>query len=161
VFTGIEFAAKLAELGFTHVVWVPDSEVGPWEEALESSPRLRLVRVCREGEAWPLAAGLHLGGQVPLIVMQSTGLFESGDALRNVLFDLRLPLFSLIGVRNGLVSESRDSARTFAEPILQAWGLDCVWLRGPHDKPRFAEHVLRCRRSGQAGVALLAERALA
>jgi hypothetical protein len=31
--------------------------------------------------------------------MQTTGLFESGDALRNVLFDLSLPIYSLIGVR--------------------------------------------------------------
>jgi sulfopyruvate decarboxylase TPP-binding subunit len=161
LFTGQEFAATLEEQGITHVVWLPDSEVGPWEEALASSPRLRLIRVCREGEAWPLAAGLHLGGQVPLIIMQSTGLFESGDALRNVLFDLRLPLFALIGIRNGLVSESRDSAKQFAEPIVEAWGLDCVRLLVPQDKPRFAEHVLRCRRAGLAGVALLAEGPLA
>jgi len=157
MFTGQEIAAPLAELGFTHVVWVPDSATGPWEAALDAAPGLRLIRVCREGEAWPLAAGLHLGGQTPLVVMQTTGLFESGDALRNVLFDLRLPLFALIGVRNSLVAASRDSAKTFAEPILRAWGLDCVWLRSAADRPAFAQHVLRCRAAQQPGVALLAE----
>src|SRR5215204_6476027 len=94
LFTGSEIAAVLTEMGITHVVWVPDSETGPWEAALDASPNLRLIRVCREGEAWPLAAGLHLGGQSPLVVMQTTGLFESGDALRNVLFDLKLPIYS-------------------------------------------------------------------
>lgn len=157
MFTGPEIVKTLEELGITHVVWVPDSAIGPWEAALESSQRLKLVRVCREGEAWPLAAGLHLGGQTPLVMLQTTGLFESGDALRNVLFDLKLPIFALIGLRNGLVPESRDSAKVFAEPILKAWGIDCVWLMTPDDKPKLAEQFLACRQAGRAGAALLAE----
>ena len=60
------------------------------------------------------------------MVMQTTGLFESGDALRNVLFDLKLPIYSLIGVRNWLTAGSKDTARQFTEPILQAWGLDVL-----------------------------------
>ena len=157
MFTGPEIVAALEDLGITHVVWVPDSAVGPWETALEAARRLRLVRVCREGEAWPLAAGLHLGGQRPLVVMQTTGLFESGDALRNVLFDLKLPLLALIGVRNGLAADSGDSARTFAEPILRAWGIDCVWIRTPEEWPHAASHFRACRQAGRPGVALLAE----
>ena len=144
-------------MGITHVVWVPDSETGPWEAALDASPYLRLIRVCREGEAWPLAAGLYLGGQAPLVVMQTTGLFESGDALRNVLFDLKLPIYSLIGVRNWLTTGSQDTARAFTEPILRAWGLDCVWLLAPADKPKLAEHYRGCQAAGMPGVALLGE----
>src|SRR5690242_7023877 len=103
MFTGLEITATLIDLGITHVIWVPDSTTGPWEQSLDSSPALRLVRVCREGEAWPLAAGLQLGRKSPLIIMQSTGFFESGDAMRNICFDLKLPIFALIGVRNELV----------------------------------------------------------
>jgi sulfopyruvate decarboxylase TPP-binding subunit len=157
MFSGPEIVATLEDLGVTHVVWVPDTTTGPWEAALESSRRLSLVRVCREGEAWPLAAGLHLGGKTPLVLMQSTGLFESGDALRNVVFDLKLPIFALIGVRNALVAESRDSAKTFAEPVLNAWGIPCVWIRRPDDRRLLAEHFEACRTAGRAGAALLAE----
>jgi sulfopyruvate decarboxylase TPP-binding subunit len=157
MFTGPEIVEMLEGMGITHVVWVPDSATGLWEPALEASRRIHLIRVCREGEAWPLAAGLHLGGMNPLIIMQTTGLFESGDALRNVLFDLKLPLYALIGVRNGLVANSRDSARTFAEPILKAWGLDCLWIAQPEDKPKLAWHWQACRQSRRAGAALLAE----
>ena len=92
-----EVVATIESLGVTHVVWLPDSAIGPWEGTLLKSRQLRLVPVCREGEAWTIAAGLYLGGQRPLVVIQNTGLFESGDALRNVLFDLGLPLFALIG----------------------------------------------------------------
>lgn len=147
----------LIDLGITHVVWVPDTATGPWEAALESAPGLTLIRVCREGEAWPLAAGLQLGGKVPLVVMQTTGLFESGDALRNVLYDLKLPIYSLIGVRNWLNVDSKDTARAFTEPILQGWGIECVWLTQPEDKPKLAEHFRRCRVEGRPGMSLLAE----
>lgn len=157
MFTGPEIESVCAELGITHVVWVPDTAIGPWEESLAGSSRLKLVRVCREGEAWPLAAGLYLGGKSPLVVMQTTGLFESGDALRNVLFDLKLPIYSLIGVRNWLVPQSRDSAKIFAEPILRAWGLDTQWLIEPSDQPMLAEHYRSCRAAGIPGVALMAE----
>jgi sulfopyruvate decarboxylase subunit alpha len=157
MFTGPEIAALLEEIGVTHVVWLPDSTTGPWEAALESSPRLKLIRICREGEAWQLAAGLWLGGQSPLIVMQTTGLFESGDALRNVLFDLQVPVFALIGVRNELDPQSRDSAKTFAEPILRAWGLDFAWIRHAEDKPVLEQHYRHCSATQRAGAVLLAE----
>ncbi len=157
MFTGVEIVATLEALGITHVIWVPDSATGPWESALDSSSRLKLIRVCREGEAWPLAAGLHLGGASPLIIMQTTGLFESGDALRNVLFDLKLPILALVGIRNGLTPQSRDSAKLFAEPILRAWGIDSIWIRDPADKRLLAEHYRACRAANRPGLALLAE----
>ena len=96
MFTGPEIVDELTAMSITHVVWVPDSVMGLWEPALESATTIRLIRVCREGEAWPLAAGLVIGGQFPLVLMQTTGLFESGDAMRNVIHDMRLPVFSLM-----------------------------------------------------------------
>ncbi|HEY5658163.1 MAG TPA: hypothetical protein VIY27_10280 [Myxococcota bacterium] len=157
MFTGREIAATLTELGVTHVIWLPDSELGFWEAELEAAEALTLLRVCREGEAWPLAAGLYLGGASPLLIMQVTGLFESGDALRNVLFDLELPLFAILGARSWLVRDSRDSARRFATPILDAWGIDRVLIEAPEDKSELAAHYRRCRRAGRAGAVLLAE----
>ena len=96
---GPSVVAALKSCGVTHVVWLPDSELGTWEAALTGPDGLPLVRVCREGEAWTVAAGLHLGGKRPLVVIQNTGLFESGDALRNALFDMKLPLYAIIGYR--------------------------------------------------------------
>ena len=157
MFTGKEIAETLTELGVTHVIWVPDSELGGWEAGLEAAEPLRLMRVCREGEAWPLAAGLHLGGASPLVIMQVTGLFESGDALRNVLFDLGLPIFAILGARSWLAKGSRDSAKRFTEPILDAWGIDRVIVERSGDEPELAAHYRRCRQAGRAGAALIAE----
>src|SRR5271156_3728595 len=96
---GPSVVAALKECGVTHVVWIPDSELGTWEPALRAEPALQLIRVCREGEAMAVAAGLQLGGRRPIVVIQCTGLFEAGDALRNVVHDMKLPLFLVIGLR--------------------------------------------------------------
>ncbi len=157
MFSGEAIAAAIAELGVTHVVWLPDSALGPWEAALESSPAFKLVRVCREGEAWAIAAGLQLGGQRPLVIMQTTGLYESGDALRNVLFDLKLPIYAMVGHRSYMVPNTPDTATKFAEPILRAWGLDYVLLAAASELPNFAEHFRACAAADKPGVALVAE----
>src|SRR5688572_3668509 len=100
-----QVARFLTEVKFTHVVTVPDSTIGMWDAAIVGAG-IRLVRVCREGEAWAVAGGLHLGGATPLVMIQCTGLFESGDALRNIVHDWKLPIFSLIGYRSYLNQET-------------------------------------------------------
>ncbi len=157
MFSGSEIVAELARLRISHVIWVPDSVLGRWEDALDAAPDLHLIRVCREGEAWPLAAGLIVGGKSPLVLMQTTGLFESGDALRNVLYDLELPIFALIGARNWLNPASDDSARRFAEPILRAWELDYVVIEKRADKDKLGKHYEACQAAQRPGAVLLAE----
>lgn len=156
IFSGPEIVTELTQLGMSHVIWLPDSDLGQWEADLEASP-IELVRVCREGEAWPLAAGLLVGGRTPLVVIQTTGLFESGDALRNVVHDLRLPVFAIIGARNFLNETSKDSAKTFAQPILKAWDIDYVVVASRIDRPKLREQYTRCRAENRPGAILLAE----
>ena len=86
----------LQACGVTHVVWIPDSHLGRWEPELRAAGTPRLVRATREGEAVGIAGGLLLGGARPLVMIQCTGLFEAGDALRNVVHDLKLPLKLLV-----------------------------------------------------------------
>src|SRR5580704_9908452 len=124
MFDGLAVAAAFKECGITDVVWIHDTELGRWDEALRSDPALRLLRVCREGEAIAVAAGLWLGGRRPIVLMQCTGFFEAGDALRNFIHDLRLPLFLVVGVRSYNAHRQGSTADTcpvFTEPILQAW----------------------------------------
>ena len=157
MFSGTQIAAVFAELGVTHVVYLPDSTLGTWEAEFSRSTAFQLVRVCREGEAWVLAAGLHLGGSRPIVVIQSTGLFESGDALRNVYYDLQLPIWSLIGYRSYLLPNSADSAKRFAEPILKAWDLPYALVERPDQLPWIAEHLRTCAAENRPAVVLFAE----
>lgn len=121
---GGEAVSALKRAGATHAVWVPDSDLGTWEAALTGPDGLPLIRVCREGEAFAVAAGLWLGGKKPVLLLQCTGLFEAGDALRNVLHDMNIPLFLIVGVRSALAAQMgkvADTCPTFTEPILKAW----------------------------------------
>ena len=159
MFSGEQVATLLESLGVTHVVTVPDSTLGRWYDAIARSAALRLVRVCREGEAWGVAAGLHLGGATPLVMIQCTGLFESGDALRNVLHDWKLPIFSVIGYRSYLNQETLpgDTCLVFTEPVLDAWRLDWRLMTEPTQLGEIADHWRACRAAGRAGAILLAE----
>jgi sulfopyruvate decarboxylase TPP-binding subunit len=138
---------------------VPDSTIGQWDDALAATSAIRLVRACREGEAWEIAAGLHLGGARPLVLIQCTGLFESGDALRNVVHDWKLPIYAIIGYRSYLSQETLpgDTCLVFTEPILDAWKLDYRLIKTPTQLAEIGEHYRRCRDAGTAGVALVAE----
>lgn len=156
IFTGPEIVTELTQLGISHLIWVPDTDLGQWESDLDSSA-IELVRVCREGEAWPLAAGLIVGGKTPIVAIQTTGLFESGDAMRNVVHELRLPVFAIIGARNWLNSGSNDSAKKFAEPILKAWDVDFATIEIESDRPRLQEHYRHCQANNKPGAILLAE----
>src|SRR6187401_1913044 len=138
MFPGDRIASLLSDCGITHVVTVPDSTVGQWEGAIEHSG-IRLIRVCREGEAWAVAAGLYLGGARPLVVIQCTGLFESGDALRNVVHDYRIPLFAIIGYRSYLIEGSPDTARTYTEPFLKAFDIPYRLLTRAEQLPELAK----------------------
>jgi sulfopyruvate decarboxylase TPP-binding subunit len=142
-------AAALKECGITHVVWIPDSEIGTWEPALLREPSLKLIRVCREGEAIAVAAGLILGGKKPIVLIQCTGMFEAGDALRNVVHDLKQPLFLIIGLRSYYAHQqgkSSDTCPLFAEPIVKAWRIPYALF----DRSRTAADLAGAYRQAQA-----------
>src|SRR5262249_29247930 len=157
---GPSVVAAMKSCGVTHVVWIPDSEIGTWEPALVAEPAIQLIRVCREGEAMAIAGGLLLGGKRPVVLIQCTGLFEAGDALRNVIHDLKQPLFLIIGLR-GYYAHKRgstfDTCPLFAEPILQTWKIPYVVF----DEQRTASDLAAAYRQAQAerraGAVFLAE----
>jgi len=159
VFTGEQVAELFQGLGVTHVVTVPDSTIGSWGDALDTTPGISVVRVCREGEAWAIAGGLYLGGAMPIVLIQCTGLFESGDALRNMIHDWKLPLLSVIGYRSYLDQSTLpgDTCLVFTEPVLDAWKLDYLLVSKPSQLDDAREHLLRCRDERKPGVALIAE----
>jgi sulfopyruvate decarboxylase TPP-binding subunit len=161
MFDGPAVAAALKSCGVTHVVWIPDSDLGTWDDALRADPGLRLIRVCREGEAIAVAAGLMLGGQRPIVLIQCTGLFEAGDALRNIVHDLKLPLFLIVGVRSYYAHQqgtSTDNCPVFTEPILRAWQIPYVLLDRKRHTPADLVAAYRQAQSEQrAGAILLAE----
>jgi sulfopyruvate decarboxylase subunit alpha len=157
---GLSVVAALQAQGVTHVIWIPDSELGTWDPALRAADGLTLIRVCREGEAFAIAGGLHLGGKKPVVIIQCTGLFEAGDTLRNIIHDLKLPIFFVVGVRSWHAYQkgtTKDSCPAFTEPILRAWQIPFVLLDERHTAADLAAAYARARAENRAGAVLLAE----
>lgn len=156
--TGAAVADLLKTMAISHVVTVPDGTIGRWEADIERAG-IRIVRVCREGEAWTVAGGLHLGGAKPLVMIQCTGLFESGDAIRNTLHEWKLPLYAIIGYRSYLNQENLpgDTSLVFTEPILAAWKLDVRFIKQSSELGGMADHYRDCMSAAKPGVALIAE----
>lgn len=156
--SGEQVAALFAELGVTHVVTVPDSTIGRWGDAIAAAG-IHVVRVCREGEAWAVAGGLHMGGAVPLVLIQCTGLFESGDSLRNVVHDWKLPVFSVIGYRSYLNQDTLpgDTCLVFTEPVLDAWKIPYRLITSATQIDEIRQHYRRCRSAREPGAVLIAE----
>lgn len=156
---GSPAVAALKRAGATHAVWLPDSELGTWEPALTGPDSLPLVRVCREGEAMAVAAGLMLGGAHPVVIVQCTGLFEAGDALRNVVHDLRLPLFLIVGVRSWHAHQagrSADSCPLYASRFIECWRIPFDFIEGA-DAAKLEEAYRTSRAQRTAHAVLLAE----
>ena len=144
----------LKECGFTDVVWLPDSESGFLHQALAIDNDLRVVPVCREGEAIVIALGLTIAGRQPVVVIQSTGFFESGDSLRGAALSFKMPLLLMVGYRgwNG-GGPMTDTAAIYLEPVLDAWGIPHYLVESDGDLGRVAQAWTEAReRSGPVAV---------
>ena len=94
-----------------------------------------------------------------MVLIQCTGLFESGDALRNILYDWKLPIQSIIGYRSYLDQSvlPGETCLVFTEPILQAWNLDSRLIPAPAQYDEMRAFLSDTRQAGKPGVALIAE----
>jgi sulfopyruvate decarboxylase TPP-binding subunit len=138
---GEEILRALTKSGVTHVVGLPDNISAPLFDAVSRHPVIRMVTVTREGEAFAIATGLWIGGAAPLVVVQNTGLLESGDAVRGTVLRIGAPIPILVtgrgyarmraaGVDAGITLDREllergdlDTAAVFTERTLDAWGL--------------------------------------
>src|SRR5919206_283266 len=91
--------AQMKQNGVTHVVWLPDSETNWLFLLMQADPSLTLVGVNREGLAFSAASGLYTGGKTPLILIQNTGLMESGDSMRGWTIQMEVPVVLMVGYR--------------------------------------------------------------
>ena len=137
--TASKILTELKKCGFDYVVTVPDDDSRRLYRLIESRPEFKLVSACREGEVIAIAAGLMLGGKSPVVLIQNTGFYESGDSLRGLTIDLKLPMVILISCR-GWKSHApmTDSASIYIRPALDAWGIKHHLVENDEDVSKIA-----------------------
>ena len=125
--------------GVTHIVWLPDSETNFLYLLMEQEPSLTLIPVSREGHAFSTAAGLSTGGAKPVILIQNTGLLESGDSLSGWCMGMNIPVVLMVGYR-GYTRHGRnaDTAATYTEPFLNAFNVKYYLVENNDDAERIS-----------------------
>jgi sulfopyruvate decarboxylase subunit alpha len=149
---------QMKQNSVTHVVWLPDSETNWLYLLMQAEPSLRLVGVSREGHACSVAAGLVAGGAKPMILIQNTGMMESGDSLRGWLLGLNVPVVLLVGyrgwTRHGV---NGDTAATYTERFLNAFGLNYYLVESDADAPRIRVAFDEAARTNKPVVVLVGD----
>jgi sulfopyruvate decarboxylase subunit alpha len=134
--------SALKDQGVTHVVGLPDNTSAGFLALAELDRDITTLPVTREGEAFAVASGLWLGGKAPVVVVQNTGLLESGDSVRGTAVRMGVPLLCLVTYRgywamrerapepqaggwgiDTLTRSDLDSVALYTEPTLRAWGI--------------------------------------
>ena len=86
--------------GIRHVVYVPDNPLSHVIASLQSDyPDIRITLATREEEGFGIAAGLYLGGQRPAVLLQSSGLGNSLNAITSLVIPYQIPMLMAISMR--------------------------------------------------------------
>lgn len=125
--------------GIRTVVTVPDTHQKTLMAAIAASDDLRMITCSTEDEATAIAAGLWIGGDEAMLLIQHAGLYASVNTLRGVAIDGHIPMFSFIGLLSREPDKHpRESARSmvrFCEPLLDTFGVPHELIDGPDDVP--------------------------
>ena len=89
--------------GSRHVVYVPDNPLAHVLRLLRDEyENVRTTLATREEEAFGIAAGLYLGGVRPTVLLQSSGLGNSLNAIASLLIPYQIPALIVISMRGDL-----------------------------------------------------------
>ena len=143
--------------GVTDIVAVPDTHQRTLIDLLLPSDAVRFVQCATEDEATAIGAGLYMGGEPFMLMIQHAGLYASVNTMRGVGMDGRVPLFYMVGLlsreKDKDPRESRHSMVRFAEPLLDTFSVPHARLEGPDDVHRIPEYYrLAQERKGPAVV---------
>ena len=93
-------SAGVHATGSRDVVYVPDNPLSHVLRAFEQQFRdVRLILATREEEAFGIAAGLYLGGRLPTVLLQSSGLGNSLNAVTSLLMPYQIPVLMVVSMR--------------------------------------------------------------
>jgi sulfopyruvate decarboxylase subunit alpha len=97
--TSAEFLAALKEAGFDFFVGVPCSLLKGLVSLLDQDKDAGYISATREDSAIGMAVGAWLGGRLPMVLMQNSGLGVSVNALASLSLMYEVPTLLVISFR--------------------------------------------------------------
>jgi sulfopyruvate decarboxylase alpha subunit len=116
----------LQTAGCHHVVYVPDNPLSQVLDVLAAEhPGIRTTLATREEEAIGIAAGLYLGGARPALLMQSSGLGNTLNAVASLLLAFQIPVLMVVSMRGdaGEWNSAQVPMGRAVRPVLDALGV--------------------------------------
>jgi sulfopyruvate decarboxylase subunit alpha len=96
----LSVCAGVHAAGSRDIVYVPDNPLSHVLRVLDTSYRdIRLLLATREEEAFGIAAGLYLGGRKPTVMLQSSGIGNSLNAITSLLLPYQIPALIVVSMR--------------------------------------------------------------
>jgi phosphonopyruvate decarboxylase len=89
--SGLDFVDAAAQLGFDFYTSVPCSYLTPLLNGVLSNTKVDHVMASSEGEAVGIAAGAFLGGRLPVVMMQNSGLGNAVNPLTSLNHIFKIP----------------------------------------------------------------------
>lgn len=124
----IKRAIQIAGINF--VVAVPDEWSKDLLAQLETARNLKLTYATREEEGIGIAVGAQMGGKNTAVIMQTSGLGNSINALASLNLVYRIPVLLLASFRGGPGEEFYHKLYIglSVRPILSSLGIPCYEL---------------------------------
>ena len=110
------------------VAHVPDAVLTPLIKALEADPDFDSVPLTREEEGVGILSGAYLGGRRGALLMQSSGLGNTINALGGLPLAYHLPFLMIVSPRGrlGEFNPSQVPAGHAAPRLLDALGIEAI-----------------------------------
>ena len=130
--------AEIKAAGVEYVVTLPDIVTSKSLLASIATDRdFRHIKVCKEDEGIGICAGLSFCDKRALLLIQSTGLLDSINALKAVAVEYSLPICIMVGLIGKEIDraprDSQDCGVRIIEPILDAMGVTHCLLEAQSD----------------------------
>jgi sulfopyruvate decarboxylase alpha subunit len=122
--------------GCRDVVYVPDNPLSHILASLgRNHPEVRALLAMREEEAIGIAAGLYLGGAKPAVLMQSSGLGNTLNAIGSLLLPYQVPVMMVVSMRGdpGEWNSAQVPMGRAVAPVLEAFGIQHLAVERDED----------------------------
>lgn len=150
--SGIEFIAALPDITTVEGLLKP----------IARDAHFRFIRVCKEDEGVGICAGLSFCDKRALLLLQSTGLLDSINALRANAVEYSLPICMMVGLIGKEVDrapqDSADYGVRIVEPILDAMGIARILIETDEDVPLIEPAIARAYRESKPLAVLIGRR---
>ena len=143
--------------GVRQVAYVPDAGLTRLIERCREDNAIETVMCATEEEGIGLAAGAWLGGQKAAVLMQSSGVGNTINAIASLITSAHFPLFSVVTMRGqwGEGNPWQVPMGQAVRPVLEAVGVKVFQADSADDVAPMIEAGLRMAFSTDQAVAVL------